>query len=79
MIKEEKVGLTPHPHLVLKVLEKSRAIPLLTLRTCVACKRVETYLKEAKLDLFPFAQFVTSENPTERNCLISAFEYVAGT
>ena len=26
------VGLTPHPHLVPKVLEKSRAIPLLTLR-----------------------------------------------
>jgi len=35
------VGLTPHPHLVLKVLEKSRAIPLLTLRACMACKKGE--------------------------------------
>ena len=29
-------GADPHPHLVPKVLEKSRAIPLLTLRVCVA-------------------------------------------
>jgi len=32
------MGLTPTPHLVSKVLEKSRAIPLLTLRACVAYK-----------------------------------------
>ena len=36
------VGLTPHPHLVPKVLEKSRALPLLTLRTCVAYKKGES-------------------------------------
>ena len=33
------VRLTPHPHLVLKFLEKSRALPLLTLRACVAYKK----------------------------------------
>ena len=33
----------PPPHLVPKVLEKSRAIPLLTLRTFVAYKKAETY------------------------------------
>ena len=30
-----------NPHLVPKVLEKGRAIPLLTLRACVACKKGE--------------------------------------
>jgi hypothetical protein len=35
--------------------------------------------KEAKLDLFPFAQFVTSENSTKINFHISALESVAGT
>ena len=35
------VGLTPHAHLVPKVLEKSRAISLLTLRACVAYKKGE--------------------------------------
>jgi len=33
------VGLTPHPYLEAKVLEKSRAIPLLTLRACLAYKK----------------------------------------
>jgi len=33
------VGLTPHPYLVPKVLEKSTAIVLLTLRVCVAYKK----------------------------------------
>jgi len=37
------VGLTPHPHLVPKVLEKSRAIPLLILRACVANKKSENH------------------------------------
>ena len=32
---------TPHPHLLPKVLEKSRAIPLLTLRACLAYKKGE--------------------------------------
>jgi len=32
-------GADPHPHLVPKVLEKIRAIPLLTLRVCVAYKK----------------------------------------
>jgi len=36
-----EVGLTTYPHLVPKVLEKSRAIPLLTLRACVAYKKGE--------------------------------------
>jgi len=31
----------PHPHLVSNVLEKSTAIPLITLRVCVACKKGE--------------------------------------
>jgi len=35
------VGLSPHPHLVPKVLEKSRTIPLLTLKACVAYKKRE--------------------------------------
>jgi len=34
------VGLTP-PHLVPKVLEKSRAVRLLNLRACVAYKKSE--------------------------------------
>ena len=39
------VGLTPQPLLVPKVLEKSRAIPLLTKRACMTYKeRVNTYL-----------------------------------
>jgi hypothetical protein len=33
--------LTSTPHLVPKVLEKGRAIPLLTLRACVANKKGE--------------------------------------
>ena len=33
------VGLTPHIHLVPKVLEKCRAITLLTLRACVVYKK----------------------------------------
>ena len=35
------VGLTPHPYLVPKALEKSTAIPLLTLRACLAYKKGE--------------------------------------
>jgi len=35
------VGLTPHPYLLPKVLKKSRAIPLLTLRAFVAYKKGE--------------------------------------
>ena len=35
------MGLNLPPHLVPKVLEKSRAIPLLTLRACVAYKKRE--------------------------------------
>ena len=33
------VGLTPHPHLVQKVLEEVRAVPLLTLRACLIYKK----------------------------------------
>jgi len=35
------VGLTPYTHLVPKVLEKSKTIPLLTLMACVAYKMGE--------------------------------------
>jgi len=42
------VGLTPHPHLVPNVLEKSRAIPVLSLRACVSHKRLKIYLKAYK-------------------------------
>ena len=35
------MGLTPPPHLMPKVLENSRAIPLLTIRACVAYKKSE--------------------------------------
>ena len=34
-------GWPPTPHLVPKVLEKGRAIPLLTLKACVAYKKGE--------------------------------------
>jgi len=30
------VGLTPHPHLVPKVLEEGKDIPVINLRACVA-------------------------------------------
>ena len=35
------MGLTYHPRLVPKVLEKIRAVPVLTLRACVAYKKGE--------------------------------------
>jgi len=35
----EAWGRPPHPHLVPKVLEKSRALPLLTLMACLAYKK----------------------------------------
>ena len=35
------MGLTPNPHLVPKVLEKSSAIPLLPLRYCMSYKMDE--------------------------------------
>ena len=38
------VGLTPYPHLECRGPRKSENIPLLTLRACVAYKRVKTYL-----------------------------------
>jgi hypothetical protein len=34
------VGLIPHPHLVCRGPRKSRAIPLLTLRAFVVCKKI---------------------------------------
>ena len=39
------MGLTPHRHLVPKILEKSRAKPLLTPRACVAYKKGENLPK----------------------------------
>ena len=47
------MGLNPPPHLVPKVLEKSGAIALLTLRVCVAYKKGEnlpTYILWASGD-----------------------------
>jgi len=41
------VGLTPHPHPVPKILQKSTAIPLLTLRVCVAYKKGENLPNES--------------------------------
>jgi len=38
------VGLIPHPLLVCRGPRKNRAIPLLTQRAFVACKRGESYL-----------------------------------
>ena len=40
------MGLHPPPHVVPKVLEKSRAIPLLTLRACVFYKKGENLHKQ---------------------------------
>jgi hypothetical protein len=40
------VTLTPHPLLVPRSKRQSRAIPLLSVRAFVACKKGETYLKE---------------------------------
>ena len=55
------VGLTSHPHLVPKILEKSRSIPLLTLRACVTYKkRVRTYLH--------FLQFPCGSNNRSHYC-----------
>jgi hypothetical protein len=45
------VTLTPHPLLVPKSIKQSRAIPLLSLRAFVACKKVETYLPTLLLHL----------------------------
>jgi hypothetical protein len=42
------VKLTPHPLLVPRPKERSRAIPLLSLRAFVACKKGETYLLRIK-------------------------------
>ena len=57
------MGLTPPPHLVPKDLEKSRAIPLLTLRACVAYKNGKTrpiydvllFVWTINCDLFPYS------------------------
>ena len=39
------VGLTTHPHLLQKVLEKVVAIPLFTLRACVSYNNGDNLLK----------------------------------
>jgi hypothetical protein len=39
------VTLTPQPLLVPRSIKQSKAIPLLSLRAFVACKKGETYLK----------------------------------
>jgi hypothetical protein len=41
---ENSVMLTPHPLLVPRSKQQSSAIPLLSLRAFVACKKGETYL-----------------------------------
>ena len=43
------VGLTLHPHLVPKVLEKCRDIPFPTLRTCVAHKKGENLPNKTRI------------------------------
>ena len=53
------MGLTPHPLLMPKVLEKSRAIPLLTITACVAYKkRTKCYLIYDTLPMIKFRTFV---------------------
>ena len=44
-------GLTPHPHLECRCPRKSRAIPLLTLRAFVACKKGENLNNTARKDV----------------------------
>jgi hypothetical protein len=39
------VTLTPHPLVVLRSKKQSRAIPLLSLRAFVVCKKGETYIE----------------------------------
>jgi hypothetical protein len=43
-VSRRGVGLTLNPHLVPKVIEKGRSIPLLTLRACLAYKKMEKKL-----------------------------------
>jgi len=46
------VGLTPHHHLVPKVLEKSTAVPLLTVRVCVAYENGENLtIRQLKISM----------------------------
>ena len=62
------MGLTPHPRLVPKVLEKSTAIPLLTQRACVAYKRGEnlptsirfSFLATVEACVFLYGTYVSS-------------------
>ena len=60
--RRQGCGFNPHPILLPKVLEKSRAIPPLTLRACVSYKRVKTYLYCNSLrpqDHFPSTFYVS--------------------
>ena len=46
------MGVTPQPLLVSKGLEKSRAIPLFTLRACVVYKRVKFAIRRVPGKIF---------------------------
>jgi hypothetical protein len=46
---DQGVTLTPHPLLVPRAKNQSRAISLLSLRAFLACKKGETYLKNGDL------------------------------
>jgi hypothetical protein len=47
------VTLTPHPILMPRSKKQSRAIPILSLRAIVACKKSETYLHAPFTRTFP--------------------------
>jgi len=62
-------GWPLHPHLVPKVLEKSIAIPLLTLRAYVACKKGEN-LPNVEVFLLPCLKIERQTSVTFTTILI---------
>ena len=58
-------GWPPHPHLVPKVLEKSRAIPLLTLRACVAYTKGENLHCKLTSNVICVAKWMNNYNEPE--------------
>ena len=55
------MDLTLQSHLLTKVLEKSRAIPLLILKACVAYKMGENLLNPLNTELIPSANNINNQ------------------
>jgi hypothetical protein len=67
------VTLTPHPLLV-PMFKQSRAIPLLSLRTFMACKKGETYNKYHTLG--KFLKDICQNKPRPKSFTISTNEII---